>query len=105
MLWSFAFLLLINAVLRTGWTQIRAAVVTPRTRWLLLAAALLISLNWGVYIWSVNAGYVVEASLGYFINPLVSVALGVLVLGERLRQAQWGAVGSALAAVGVLTFS
>mgnify|MGYP001062002856 FL=1 len=105
MLWSFAFLLLINAVLRTGWTQIRAAVVTPRTRWLLLAAALLISLNWGVYIWSVNAGYVVEASLGYFINPLVSVALGVLVLGERLRQAQWVAVGIALAAVVVLTFS
>lgn len=105
MVWSFAFLLLINAVIRTGWRQIRTAIVTPRTRWLLLAAAILISVNWGVYIWSVNAGFVVEASLGYFINPLVSVALGVAVLGERLRRVQWVAVGIAVAAVLVLTMS
>ena len=105
MVWSFAFLLLINAVVRTGWTQIRTALVEPRTRWLLFAAAVLISANWGVYIWSVNNGYVVEASLGYFINPLVSVALGVVVLGERLRRVQWVAVGIAIGAVLVLTVS
>ncbi len=105
MFWSFGFLLLINAVVRTGWGQIRTALVIPRTRWLLLAAAALISINWGVYIWSVNAGYVVEASLGYFINPLVSVALGVVVLGERLRRVQWAAVGIAAVAVLVLTYS
>lgn len=105
MVWSFAFLLLINAVVRTGWAQIRTALITPRTRWLLFAAAILISANWGVYIWSVNNGYVVEASLGYFINPLVSVALGVVVLGERLRRVQWAAVGIAVLAVLVLTVS
>ena len=105
MFWSFGFLLLINLVVRTGWRQIRDAIATPRTRWLLLAAAVLISVNWGVYIWSVNAGYVVEASLGYFINPLVSVALGVVVLGERLRRVQWAAVGIAAVAVLVLTYS
>lgn len=105
MVWSFAFLLLINAVVRTGWRQIRTAVVTARTRRLLMAAALLISVNWGVYIWSVNAGFVVEASLGYFINPLVSVALGVVVLGERLRRVQWAAVAVAVLAVITLTVS
>lgn len=105
MVWSFLFLLLINAVIRTGWAQIRSALVTPRTRRLLFAAAILISANWGVYIWSVNNGYVVEASLGYFINPLVSVALGVVVLGERLRRVQWIAVAIAVVAVLVLTAS
>jgi chloramphenicol-sensitive protein RarD len=70
---------------------------------LLVAAAVLIAVNWGVYIWGVNNGHVVETSLGYFINPLVSVALGVLVLGERLRRLQWVAVAVAAAGVGVLT--
>lgn len=104
MLWSFLFLLVINAVVR-DWPQVRSAVAQPRTRWLLLSASLLISMNWGVYIWSVNNGYVVEASLGYFINPLVSVALGVLVLGERLSRAAWIACGIALLGVVVLTGS
>lgn len=63
-------------------------------------ASLLLGLNWLVYIWAVNAGYLVEASLGYFINPLVNVALGVIFLGERLRLVQWVAI--ALAAIGVL---
>jgi chloramphenicol-sensitive protein RarD len=70
---------------------------------LLAAAAVLIAVNWGVYIWGVNHRHVVETSLGYFINPLVSVALGVLVLGERLRRAQWWAVG--IATVGVVILS
>ncbi|MFD7418707.1 EamA family transporter, partial [Kitasatospora purpeofusca] len=58
--------------------------------------------NWGVYIWAVNNGHVVEASLGYFINPLVTIAMGVLLLGERLRPVQWAAVTTGLVAVLVL---
>ncbi len=104
MVWSFVFLLLITALLRS-WSQVRAALADRRIRLLLLAAAALVSVNWGTYIWAVNNGYVVEASLGYFINPLVSVALGVVVLGETLRRTQWVAVGIAAGAVAVLTAS
>ena len=63
-------------------------------------AAALICTNWLIYVWAVTAGFIVEASLGYFITPLVSVGLGVLILGERLRPGQWAAVG--LASVGLL---
>ncbi len=70
---------------------------------LLALAAVLVSINWVTYIWSVNHGHVVESSLGYFINPLVSVALGVGVLKERLRRVQWIAMGVATIAVVVLT--
>lgn len=70
---------------------------------LLAAAAVLIGVNWGVYIWGVNNHHVVETSLGYFINPLVSVALGVLVLGETLRRIQWSAV--VVAAIGVVVLT
>lgn len=104
MVWSFVFLLVINSFLRT-WPQVRTALGSARTRRLLLVAATLVSVNWGTYIWAVNNGFVVEASLGYFINPLVSVALGVLVLGETLRRLQWIAVGIAGVAVAVLTVS
>lgn len=64
------------------------------------AAALLLAINWGVYIWAVNDGHIVETSLGYFINPLVNVILGVLIFRETLRPLQWLAVG--IAALGVL---
>lgn len=96
--------MLINAVLRS-WSQVRLALGQPRIRRLLFTAAALVSVNWGTYIWAVNHGFVVESSLGYFINPLVSVALGVLVLGETLRRVQWVAVGIAGVAVAVLTLS
>jgi chloramphenicol-sensitive protein RarD len=69
----------------------------------LAAASVLIGVNWGVYIWGVNHHHVVETSLGYFVNPLVTVALGVLVLGERLGRAQWASVGIAAGGVLVLT--
>jgi chloramphenicol-sensitive protein RarD len=104
MVWSFAFLLIINTALRT-WSVVGATLADPRSRRLLLAAAALVSVNWGTYIWAVNNGYVVESSLGYFINPLVSVALGVVILGESLNRAQWAAVAVAGAAVVVLTAS
>ena len=81
-------------------TQLRALWSSPRTRRILCLAAVVISVNWGVFIWGVNNGHVVETSLGYFINPLVTVLAGVVILGERLRPLQWGAM--ALAAVAVL---
>jgi chloramphenicol-sensitive protein RarD len=77
--------------------------LTRRQVALLALAAALVSVNWGIYIWAVNHGHVVETSLGYFINPLVSVMLGVAFLGERLRRGQWLAVAIALVAVLVLT--
>ncbi len=75
----------------------------PGVAVLLTVAAVLVSINWGVYIWAVNNDHVVDASLGYFINPLVSVALGVLVLRERLRRLQWAALAIATAGVVELT--
>jgi len=70
----------------------------------LCAAGILIAVNWGVYIWGVNNGHVIETSLGYFINPLVTIGLGVVILRERLRAVQWAAVGLGLVAVAVLSF-
>ncbi|MCX5392493.1 EamA family transporter RarD [Streptomyces sp. NBC_00094] len=101
MVWSLAFVgLALLALRRWGW--IRELVRSPRKLALITVAAALISVNWGLYIWSVNNDRVVEASLGYFINPLVIIALGVVVLKERLRPAQWAAVGVSFAAVLVL---
>jgi chloramphenicol-sensitive protein RarD len=79
--------------------SVRRALADPGTRLRLVASAALISVNWLVYVWAVTNGQVVEASLGYFINPLLNVVLGVLVLKERLNRAQWIAV--TLAALGV----
>ncbi|CAM5249695.1 EamA family transporter RarD OS=Streptomyces alboniger OX=132473 GN=rarD PE=3 SV=1 [Streptomyces alboniger] len=89
-------------VRRWGWA--RELVRQPRRLGLVTVAAAVITVNWGVYIWAVNSGHVVEASLGYFINPLVTIAMGVLLLGERLRPVQWTAVAVGLAAVLVLAF-
>ena len=101
-LWSLVFLALIVSWTR-GWQVVGRTFAQPRTRWLLLVAAALVSVNWTAYIWAVNSGHVVEASLGYFINPLVSVLIGVVVLSERLRRAQWVAVALGALAVVVLT--
>jgi chloramphenicol-sensitive protein RarD len=96
-LWSLLLLALVIVVLRRA-TAIRAA-ARGRTLLLLCASAALIAVNWLVYIWSVQNGHVLEASLGYFINPLVNVALGTIVLGERIGRIQKAAV--AVAALGV----
>lgn len=101
-LWSLVFLAVVVTLSR-GWSVVRQTFAVPRKRWLLLAAAALVSVNWTGYIWAVNSEHVVEASLGYFINPLVSVLIGVVVLAERLRTAQWVAVALGGAAVAVLT--
>ncbi len=103
MAWSLVVVgLAMLFVRRWGWA--RELVRRPRRLGLVVIAAAVITLNWGVYIWAVNAGHVVEASLGYFINPLVTIAMGVLLLGERLRPVQWAAVAVGLAAVLVLAF-
>ncbi len=95
-----------SALLVLGWLALkdglgwwRAIRAKPRALSALALSSVLIAFNWGLYIWAVNAGHVVETSLGYFINPLFNVVLGVLVLRERLNPVQWAAVG--LAALGV----
>ncbi|MER7815106.1 EamA family transporter RarD [Streptomyces sp. NPDC096153] len=102
MVWSLAFVGIALLVLRR-WGWLRPLLRDPRKLGLITLAATVITVNWGVYIWAVNAGQVVEASLGYFINPLVTIAMGVLLLKERLRPAQWAAVGIGFGAVLVLT--
>jgi chloramphenicol-sensitive protein RarD len=81
---------------------LRSILTTPRVRWPLVGAAALITVNWATYIWGVNNGRVVETALGYFISPLLSVLLGVVILGERLRRLQWAALTLVSAAVAVL---
>ncbi|MGC5343225.1 EamA family transporter RarD [Streptomyces sp. DT24] len=101
MAWSLAVVGVALLALRR-WAWVGELIRRPRKLGLITVAALTISVNWGLYIWSVNNGHVVEASLGYFINPLVTIAMGVLLLGERLRPTQWVAVGVGVAAVLVL---
>lgn len=102
LLWSLVVMLLL--VLALGRTpQLRALLRSRRTFGLLAVAAATVTTNWATYIWGVNNGKVVEASLGYFITPLLTMLLGVLVLRERLRRMQWVALGVAAAAVVVLT--
>jgi chloramphenicol-sensitive protein RarD len=98
MLWSLLFLVIVLAV-RRQWKWLPAVLRQPRVLACFVASSVLLTANWFVYIWSVNNGHVIDASLGYFINPLVNVLLGVLVLRERLRRGQWLAI--ALAACGV----
>lgn len=101
-LWSAVTMgLLVLVLSRTG--PFRTIAATPRTRRILLVGAVVITANWVTYIWGVNNGHVVEASLGYFINPLVTVLMGVFLLGETLRRLQWAALGLATLAVVVLT--
>lgn len=101
MVWSLAVVGIALLALRR-WSWVRELIRQPRKLGLISVAAAVITVNWGVYIWAVNSGHVVEASLGYFINPLVTIAMGVLLLKERLRPAQWAAVGTGFAAVLVL---
>ncbi len=98
-LWAWPILIAILA-LRRRITSVRRTYAATRTRVLAAIAGVLITINWGVYIWAVTSDHIVEASLGYFINPLVSVALGVVVLNEHLRPAQRLAV--TIASLGVV---
>ena len=102
-LWSF-LLLLVVIFISKQWKEFRAT-LNARTFRIYLVAAVLIGINWLTYVWAVNAGFIVETSLGYFINPLLSVLMGVVFLRERLRFGQW--IPVMLAAIGVvyLTFA
>ncbi|WP_169949910.1 EamA family transporter RarD [Microbispora sp. H11081] len=100
MIWSLVVVVTILAV-RRHWSWLRTT--TPRQLILLALAAVTISTNWGVYIYAVNTGHVVESALGYFMNPLVVVLFGVLIFRERLRRWQWVAVGLGALAVLILT--
>ena len=97
--WSFLLLAILLSA-RKEWKTLRAAITGPKMLAIFMVSSMLLAMNWLIYIYGVQAGYIVETSLGYFINPLVSVLLGVVILRERLRPLQWAAVG--LAALGVL---
>jgi chloramphenicol-sensitive protein RarD len=101
--WSALVMVLLVLALRRR-TALRNLLRDRRTTLLLLLAAATITANWGTYIYGVNSERVVETSLGYFINPLVTVLMGVVILGERLRAAQWAALGVGFVAVAVLTW-
>src|SRR6056297_3757862 len=92
-IWTLVFLIIVISIAR-NWSRVKRA-FTRRTLLILLGAAVFISINWTVYVYAVATDQVVQASLGYFVNPLISVALGVILLRERLRRMQWVAVGIA----------
>ena len=97
--WSF-ILLAVYILVTKQWQDFRSVAFKWKTIGIYSIAAVLLSINWLIYVWGINAGFIVETSLGYFINPLLSVMLGVIFLRERLRPMQWIPVG--LAAVGVI---
>lgn len=103
-LWSFVFLLVVLALRRRLSTAL-VGLRDKKTLLLLSVTALLVSLNWLLYIWSVGNGYVIEASMGYYINPLVNMLLGAVFLAERLRRFQYVAIAFAVVGVLVMTLT
>ncbi|KLN46061.1 chloramphenical resistance permease RarD [Providencia rettgeri] len=97
-IWSFFFMLLLLTVTR-HWSYLRQVIKQPKKILILGVTATTIACNWLIYIWAVNNGHMLQASLGYFINPLVNVLFGMLFLQERFRRMQWIAVGLALTGV------
>jgi len=102
--WSLFFMLGI-ITWRKGWRALRISLHNRKAVFTYAVAAVLLAVNWYVYIWAVNENHILDASLGYFINPLMNVVLGVFVLGERLRAGQWLAIGVAAAGVAYLTWN
>ena len=102
-LWSVPLALLVLVVLgRTA--DLRRAMVTPRLLAMAGVTAILVSINWGVYLYAIQSGQVLSAALGYYINPLFSIFLAAVILREKLSRAQWLAVGLAAGAVALLTW-
>ncbi len=97
--WSFISLIILLFIIRR-WEIFYSAVKQKKVILIYLASAFLLNINWLTYVWAVNAGFIVESSLGYFINPLISILLGVIFLRERLRVGQWIPVG--LVTIGVI---
>lgn len=102
MVWSLGFLLVL-LLFSNDWQWLKQVRKEPKTLLVYLLAAFLLTCNWGIYIWAVNANFIVETSLGYFISPLVSVFVGVLFFKEKLRKGQWFAI--ATATLGVITLT
>jgi chloramphenicol-sensitive protein RarD len=98
-LWSLLFLLVVLGV-RRQWAWLMPLLLQPKVLGAFALSALLLSTHWLTYVWKINHGHVVDASLGYFITPLVNVMLGYRVLHERLRRLQWAAL--AMASLGVI---
>ncbi|WP_122056288.1 EamA family transporter RarD [Vibrio sp. Evd11] len=97
--WSF-FLLAFLLHMSRGWRKVRDTLTSKPKMLYLVATSILVGANWLIFIWAVNSNHMLDASLGYYINPLINVLLGMLFLGERLRKLQWFAVS--LAAIGVI---
>lgn len=102
--WSLVFCLFLLTLTR-NWSWLPHVVRHPRRLMLLTLAAFLLAINWGVYIYAIASGNVVESSLGYFINPLILVLMGVFILHERLRRMQWWAVGLGTVAVVIISLN
>jgi chloramphenicol-sensitive protein RarD len=98
--WSLLFLAILNTV-RNDWNKIGAVLKNRRQFGLLTGASILITINWGLYIWAVFNDHVIDASLGYFMNPIINIAFGVVLFREKLRKMQWFAI--AIAAGGVIS--
>ncbi|CAL9458748.1 Protein RarD [Nocardiopsis dassonvillei] len=103
MVWSLLAMCVFLLLARRGWKWLPGVVRSPRRLLPVAAAAVLIAVNWWGFIYSVSIEQTLQASLAYFINPLMSVCLGVVVFSERLRAAQWVAVGLGVLAVAVMT--
>ena len=101
--WSFILLIAVVFITRQ-WQDFRSLALKPKTLQIYSIAGVLLSINWLIYVWAVNEGFIVETSLGYFINPLLSMLMGVIFLREKLRSAQWIPVALAAIGVGYLTF-
>ena len=97
--WSLTLFSIIVSF-RKEWSDLKTAVSKAKNKWIIFTPAFLIGSNWGLYIWAVNAGFIVETSLAYFVSPLLTVFLGVVFLHESLRRIQWIAI--AVVALGVL---
>ena len=102
LLWSFVFSGLLLAVLNR-WKELGHTLRSGKQTLMSVLSGAVICLNWYIFIWAVNSGYIIQTSLGYFMTPLVNILLGFMFFGERLRPLQWTAI--ALAAVGVLNLT
>jgi len=103
-IWSFVLVAFVLAALRR-WKDLKSLVFDFKTLRLVVFSSMLISINWLLYIWAVNNGHVIQASLGYYINPLLNVLVGVMFLKEKMNAGQWVSIGLAFAGVLLLTVS
>lgn len=101
-LWSFVFVGALLTINRR-WSQLKQAVTERKQKLAILCCSLLISSNWLIFIWAVNAGHVIETSLGYYINPLINVLFGVFLLKEKLQIGKWMSIGLAAVGVAIIT--